>query len=124
MKAIAKVPWNENDVRVISHLIDMTLESKMAWDTLANLLKDLTTYDPKQVIDTLLMALEKIHSKLIEKELADSLPNPDDVEHVEREGFTEVYEENEIVEYHSKVTSSIEDNNHVNEDYTEMGLFR
>ena len=60
MKSIAKTPLNQDD---ISHLIDMALENKMSWNALANLLKDQTTYDPKQVIDTLLKALEKIHLK-------------------------------------------------------------
>ena len=58
MKTIAKKPLNKND---ISNLIDMALENKMPWNALAYLLKDTTTYDPKQVIETLLKALEKLH---------------------------------------------------------------
>ena len=44
----------------------MALEDKMPWNTLAHLLKDITIYDPKQVIDTLLKALEKIQLKMQE----------------------------------------------------------
>ena len=87
MKTIAKKPLNQND---ISYLIDMTLENKMSWIALANLLKDLFTYDPKQVIDTLLKALERMHLKMLEKESDDSLQNVDDTEDVEKERFYKV----------------------------------
>ena len=84
MKNIAKKPLNQND---ICYLIDMTLESKMSWIALASLLKDLFTYDPKQVIDTLLKALERMHLKMLERESDDSLQNVDDTEDVEKERF-------------------------------------
>ena len=72
MESIAKTPLNKKE---ITNLIDMALENKMSWIALANLLKDLFTYDPKQVIDTLLKALEKLHLKMLEKDNGKSLPN-------------------------------------------------
>ena len=63
MKTVAKTPLNKND---ISHLIDMALEDKMPWNVLVYLLKDTTTYDPKQVIETLLKALKKLHLKTLD----------------------------------------------------------
>ena len=88
----------------------------MSWSTLAYLLKDITTSDPETVVVTLLKALEKLHLKILGKDIEASLPNADDTEHIEREGFNE---ENQIVEDDVDVTSSIEDNNYVYEDNTE-----
>ena len=130
MKAIANVPWNENDVRVISHLIDMTLENKMAWDTLANLLKDLTTYDSKQVIDTLLKALEKLHLKTLPNNhdySKNSLPDVDYSEDIEdgrfnEESTAECIGENTIVRApaYVEMDSIIRNDDSVNEAKAEL----
>ena len=74
MKPIAKKSLTKND---ITNLIDMALENKIPWNSLAHLLKDVTTYDPKQVIDTLLKVLEELHLKTQEKSL-----DVDDIEGV------------------------------------------
>ena len=116
MKSIAKTPLNQDD---ISHLIDMALENKMPWNALANLLKDQTTYDPKQIIDTLLKALEKIHLKTLEDD--DEYTNnslPDDMEDGEEERFhekasLEVIGDTKIVRDLVDVDSIIEDDNSV-----------
>ena len=68
MNTIAKTPLNNVDIH---NLIDLALEKKMPWNALAYLLKDTTTYDPKQVIENLLMALEKLHLKLADVSLPD-----------------------------------------------------
>ena len=105
----------------------MTLENKMPWITLENLLKDLTTYDPKQVIETLLKALKKLHLKILKNNqdyTINSLPGVDDIEGAEEERFhektsLEVIGETKIVRDLDEEYSSIGDNNSVNEDITE-----
>ena len=120
MMTIAKTPLNKHD---ITHLIDMTLENKMPWISLENLLKDLTTYDPKQVIETLLKALKKLHLKTLDNNhdyTNNSLPDDE----IEKERFPEktsleVIGETKSVTDLDEVHSSIGDDNSVNEDITE-----
>ena len=71
MEPIAKTPLDKND---ISNLIDMALKNKMPWNTLAYLLNEIITYDPKQVVETLLEELKNLHRKMMEIHY-DSLPN-------------------------------------------------
>ena len=101
----------------------MALENKMSWNALAYLLKDITTYDPKTVVVALLNTLEKLHLKMVEKDVEDLLPNADYKEHedegINMEASIDYMEENQIVEDHVDVTSSIEDNNHIYEDKIE-----
>ena len=112
MKTIAKKPLNQND---ISYLIDMTLENKMSWIALASLLKDLFTYDPKQVIDTLLKALERMHLKMLEKESDDSLQNVNDTEDVEKERFIK----ETSIELNGGTEVATENTAEINEDHIE-----
>ena len=84
MKPVTKTPLNKND---ISNLLDMALENKIPWNALGYLLKDTTTYDPKQVIETLLKELEKLHSKMLE---TDPIHEESLAENVEKERFNEV----------------------------------
>ena len=98
MKSIAKTPLNQDD---ISHLIDMALENKMPWNALANLLKDVITYDPKQVIDTLLKALEKLHLKIL-KYNHDVLRDDKEEAFIEKTS-TEFIGENKIARDHVEV---------------------
>ena len=120
MMTIAKTPLNKHD---ITHLIDMTLENKMPWITLENLLKDLATYDPKQVIETLLKALKKLHLKMLKNDYDYTNNSFQDV-YIEGERFSEktsfeVIGETKSVRDLDEVHSSIGDDNSVNEDITE-----
>ena len=109
MKTITKTPLNKVD---ISNLIDLALENKMPWNVLAYILKDTTSYDPKQVIENLLKALENLHSKMLEKDHNYEKAIPDEKENVEEERFNEealleAFETNKVD--HVEIDSSIED---------------
>ena len=109
MNTIAKTPLNNVDIR---NLIDLALENKMPWNALAYLLKDTTTYDPKQVIENLLKALEELHLKTLETDpnykesLADETENVAE-ERLNEETSSNFIEANKV--YNDQVDSIISD---------------
>ena len=84
-------------------LIGMALQSKMSWKVLANILEGIipSFEESKEVINILLIELEKLQLILMEKEKVDNKSNaqdeiPEDIESIADEKFTEEIVENDV----------------------------